>query len=355
VFCRDYENTSWLSGVIVSLRPLTIQVQGWPIAMSFNYVCQNIEGKLGDYLQYGEPIESELSDPELDSETSESHMENILQTYVRGAYRFKYPPLVRKELDQSSEIIRHLATNDVVHVKSLQLHDDRIRAKIKGGGFVTLYNFVTNREMATKDVVQESDDLEIPKDKICLIGERGKKIKAIRAAPNTQIKVVDEKNLTIDDLMATVKEDRHNCLVRITGSSYATKCSQLSIRDLLTKIIEQEEKRKVSVIRNLQKQHPRSDNCSSNPDQERQANSERNVTVVSRNDSVDTTWEMQKQQHGANGCWHTRKFKNKGKHRAAPRGKAWKRNYYLQRSKQKTRKPNRKYTIELPNKRRLSL
>merc|ERR1712098_1027739 len=165
-----------------------------------------------------------------------SHMRKRYFKHVCGAYRFKYPSLVRKKLDQTSEIIRHLATNDVVHVKSIQLHDSRVRAQIKGGGFVTLYNFITNREMAAKDVVKESD-WEISKDKVHLIQQRGEKMRAIRNLPDPQIiKEFDEKTFTIEDLMA-MKLDRYNCLVRFTAKSYASKCAQMSIRDLLTKII----------------------------------------------------------------------------------------------------------------------
>jgi len=241
VFCRDHENRSWLSGVIVSLKPLEIQVQGWPIAMSFKYVCQNLEGKTGN-------------------------------TAVSQQKCYQLFP---------KEYIRHL------------------------------------------------------------IGENGKKIKAIRASSNAQIKVFDDKTSTIDDEKAKA-ERRHNTwryhyLVRITGSSHAVSCAKQSIRKLLCTIREYEKKQMAWIRRKYRKKRAYS------------------VRSYKSSNSVTVTWEMQKQQHGANGCWVTRKFKNKGKHRSAPRGKAWKRKYYGKGSKKNVRKPNRKYTIELANNRRLSL
>jgi len=363
VFCRDHENRSWLSGVIVSLQPLEIQVQGWPVAMSFNFVCQNLEGKIGDSL-----LESpEESKPRSDAEPTtpcQSEMEMITQTYFLGLYRFKQPSLVRKKLDRHSTIIRHLAKNDFVNVKSLELNDFRIRAEIKEGGFVTLYNFMNKRELASKakcTVLQKKCYEHFPKDKIRhLIGEKGKKIKAIRASSNAKIKVFDEKTCTIDDEKA-MNQGRYNCLVRITGSSYAVSCAQNSIRALLCTIREYEEKRKAWIIRGLQKENPRSDYWGYNP-YRRKYRKQRAYSVRCYKPLYKgvlkvfpTTWEMQKQQHGANGCWVTRKFKNKGKHRSAPRGKRWKRNYHRQGSKKNIRKPKRKYTIQLANNRRLSL
>jgi len=247
-----------------------------------------------------------------------------------------------------------------VDVKSLELHDFRIRAEIREGGFVTLYNFKNKLELATivtnTSVLQERCTRyeHFPKDKIRhLIGEKGKKIKAIRASSNAQIKVFDEKTRTIDDEKA-MTAGRYSCLVRVTGSLYAVSFAIRCIRNVLTKNREYEEKRQAWIIRKLQKENPRSDYWGYNPYgsryRKKRAYSRRTFHGVSRKDLVATTWEMQKMQHGANGSWVTRKFKNKGKHRSAPRGsrcKEWK-------WKKSIRKPNRKYTIELAN-RRLSL
>merc|ERR1719323_199653 len=151
----------------------------------------------------------------------------MLQTYLLGLYRFNNPSLVRNGIDRSSATIKNLAKGDVVEVKSLELHDFRIRAEIREGGFVTLYNFKNKLELATMvvntSVLQERCTRyeHFPKDKIRhLIGEKGKKIKAIRASSHAQIKVFDEKTRTLDDEKA-MAAGRYDCLVRITGSSHA--------------------------------------------------------------------------------------------------------------------------------------
>merc|ERR1719422_1073307 len=41
VFVRDESNRSWLSGAVTNVDPLLVQVQGWPIPMSFKFVVKH--------------------------------------------------------------------------------------------------------------------------------------------------------------------------------------------------------------------------------------------------------------------------------------------------------------------------
>jgi len=326
VFCRDQPNRSWLSGVIASLEPLQIQVQGWPIAMSFNFVRQT-------------PL---VREPETDRELK-------LETYLLGEYRFNVGSFVRKELDRSSEIIKNLDKGDVVDVISFKIHDSRIRAEIKDGGFVTLYNFIDKREIASyKSIVVEKACAyeHFPKDKIGhLLGKEGKAINAIRKKSRAKIKIFDEQTRTIDDENVE-SENRYSCLVQITGSPNAVAIARLWIRQTLARVQKYEAKQGAWKIRKLQKQFPHSDYWGYNP-----YGGKPSFTGMPKQDLTGTIWEMQKLQHGANGSWFTRKHKNKGKRRGnKPKGP-----HFLRQDCQKMRKPNRKYFIELPNNRRFSL
>lgn len=226
VFVRDESNRSWVSGAVSTLEPLTVQVQGWPIPMPFN--------------------------------------------------------------------------------------------------FVTSKKPVTHKTMPAMD--QKEEYISVPNHSIGqVIGTYGKMINRIRRTTRANITVYDRKSYSLDSLpsihQVTVSTGCW-CVVKIVGSEKQiskAKSMVCEAEDVPLKWSRQKYARKRRAQRHKSKARRKLRGC----------------------DMTEEMWLLQKEQHGANGSWHTRKFKNKGKkHR-----QAWKE------KTKNVRKSNRKQTFVFANRR----
>lgn len=167
-----------------------------------------------------------------------------------------------------------------------------------------------------------------------VIGTRGKRIKQMRRKllPGSEIVVFDHETRR-DDLFDDLDENYrvsngHTGLVYVSGTEDEINSVQAAIRLLREKHFEHNRKY--------------------------QAWLRRRYRVRAKENAVYPHLDLfylKKTQHGANGSWHTRKFKNK----LGRKGKARNpRKHYCHGNRKRLRKPNRKNTVELSRNRRLS-
>lgn len=243
VFVRDDCNRSWLSGQVTNSDPLLVQVQGWPVAMPFEFVVNN------------KPV----------TEKKETPVELLTE-------------------------------------KTRSISTDRIGQ---------------------------------------VIGATGKMLNRIRRTSRAKITVYDSKSRSVPRSFENLLT--YYCVVKIVGSQEQVD-KAMSLIDAALQIPSkwQAERRK------------------------RRNQAARQFKRTARTVSwASEMWYLQKKQHGANGSWFTRKFKNRGKkerrssksqtdgswftQKLNKRGKKQRRSSKCQ--KKNFRKTNRKQTVDFANRR----
>jgi len=223
VFVRDESNRSWLSGTVSTVDPLMVQVEGWPIPMSFKSVVSK------------KPVTHEAK----------------------------------------------LFTNE---------KEECI--------------LVGNRSIGQ------------------VIGAYGKVINRIRRTTRAKITIYDHKSYSLDNLHSSYQEGVSNgywCIVKIVGSDRRVKKARSMMCEAQDVPLKWNREKYARKKRQKNKTRRKLRGC----------------------DMTEEMWLLQKEQHGTNGSWHTRKFKNKGKkHR-----QTWKE------KTKNVRKSNRKHTIMFANRR----
>jgi len=251
VSVRDKQGSPWLSGKVTSTSPLEVQVEGWPVPMSFAFV-EKSKAKTGN----------KWADVNTTSQ--------VLKGDILGK------PLVR---------YKYIGKQQAKHV----------------------------------------------------IGKNGKIIKAIRAKTGAKILIFDENSITEDnhDHRRGYMSDYYS-KIRITGSRSTCEAAYSLIDEVLRKFYQAQRKYERWLYYSTRRTSAKV--CSG---------------ITYRASWIQDEYNLMKTQHGANGSWFTRKFKNKGRDRSNRKCQARKKKNYLGKNRKNMRKAGRKMILE-ETRRRLS-
>lgn len=250
VSVRDKQGSPWLRGKVTSTSPLEVQVEGWPMPMSFAFVQKSkARAKSSKWADVNDTV-------------------GILEGDILGQ------PLVR-------------------------------------------YKFI-GKQM-TKHV----------------IGKNGKIIEAIRAKTGAKILIFDEDSITEDCHESRYRLNDYYTKIKIVGCR--SKCEAVCslIHEVMTKWREAQNKYRRWLYYSTRT----------------------NVKVCSGVTHgacwIRDEYELMKKQHGANGSWFTRKYKNKGRDRSNRKSQAKRKKDYLNKKRKNLRKSGRKM-LQQESRRRLS-
>lgn len=241
VSVRDKQGSPWLSGKVTSTTPLEVQVEGWPVPMSFAFIRKSQRRTGGTWADF--------------STTSE-----VLKGHILGV------PSVRHQ---------YIPKGEAKHV----------------------------------------------------IGKNGNIINRIRAKTGAKILIFDENTITENNLRDNDNfRNYYSTKIRITGPRSNCEAARSLINEVLTN------------FRQAQMKYQRWLYYSTRP---------RYSSGISHRDPwIQNEYDLMKRQHGANGSWFTRKFKNKGRDRSNRKCQAKKKKDYLWKNRKNMRKPGRKMILE---------
>jgi len=148
-----------------------------------------------------------------------------------------------------------------------------------------------------------------------VIGRNGRKIKKIRSACAADIRIIDSKTHSMSEAAEEALKNsysRNYCQIQLTGTM-----SQInSAWNMIS-----------GVEKNLQKMTEAFCKAYHEIRIQRYAYQARYSKNLKGAQLEIEQWLLQKQQHGANGCWHTKKFKNKGRDRCNRKARKGKKEY----------------------------
>jgi len=205
-----------------------------------------------------------------------------------------------------------------------------LTVQVEGWPIPMPLNFVVSKKPVTQKTMpvmaQKEEYISVANHSIGqVIGAYGKMINRIRRTTRAKITVYDRKSYSLDSLPSTYQcTVSTGCwhIVKIVGSEKQiskAKSMVCAAEDVPLKWSRQKHARRMRVQRHKRKARRKLRGC----------------------DMTEEMWLLQKEQHGTNGSWHTRKFKNKGKkHR-----QGWKEKM------RNARKSNRKQTFVFANRR----
>jgi len=233
VFVRDSSNRSWMCGTVSTVDPVTVQVEGWPIPMSFKFVVSK-----------------------------------------------------KPNSDKAMPVAKEKEECIIVNNSSIGQ----------------------------------------------VIGACGNVINRIRRTTRAKVTIYDRNSYALNSLPSLHHESVSKgywCVVKVVGSERRIEKARTLMRNA----------QDVPVKWNMRK-YARKTQA-----RRQQRHKNKGRRKLRGCDMTEEMWLLQKEQHGANGSWHTRKFKNKGKKHRGPSHGSW---------KWKTtpcRKPNRKQTFMVANRR----
>jgi hypothetical protein len=229
VSVRDKPNSSWLKGEVISLNPMEVQVDGWPVPMSFKFVRR----------------EKKAADQKIaDEATCASAVKSTSLKWIR----FKW-----------------IACSDLPH----------------------------------------------------LLGKQGKRLKRIQEEfKNCKISIIDENTVSYDYRAEMEIEKRNEYFGRYGHTAFNVWGNRNALVQVISTRSEQEAnevcrevckfRREMSIWRYKYKKY-----LYWKRNQHRDDYDSRKEAWAHDHE----LWFLQKEQHGANGEWFTRKFKNKGRDR----------------------------------------
>jgi len=322
VLARESTGTSWLHGVVTSVSPLEVQVNGWPIPMSFKYVRMNVGSN--DAKQTGMKLLKKLGLCWLDGET-------VNRMYLK---QHQHPATIKKRFWYHDAEVRHLSSEDGAALRiawtAYEQENSLWCSEAPIMDIVLSYLINVN----AKQSEEEDDGSDTQSFRIQyvphVIGKRGSVINSIRRKTMADITLLDERTEFLPKDLS--RHDKRmlfrGCVIKIAGTARQIRVAK-SLFSAIVKRVDEYENKKRMWLRWKRRKSIKRTRCYTN----------------SREKWVLDMWDMQKLQRGAKGDWFVSKHKHKGRDKSQKKTTGrHKRVKAIGR-----RKPKRSFTMEVSN------
>jgi len=321
VVVRDSSGTSWLHGVVTSVSPLEVQVNGWPIPMSFKHVRLNVGG----------------------NDAKETGVKLLKKLDLRWLHRCTLVPGSNSRHRYYDPKVRHLSSEDGAALRTawnIYERENSLWCSEAPIIDIVLSYLIDEKAKRREEEVGGTDtQWWLSKYAPHFLGKNGSVINSIRRKTLAKITLVDERTEFLpEDLRRNKRQEGWNklrlssrCYLKVEGTTRQIQVVKTFFSEIAQRVNEYEMKKARWLRRKRRTTVSRSYSCA-------------------REKWVKEMWYMQKLQHGAKGDWfvskHKRKGRDKGQKKTRKHKQAGKRV-----KASGGRKPKRSFTMEVSNRR----